>query len=103
MAQKRKLSALAGSAVIPGIALAALLAISGYAFLGPTGILAWSEYNVRLVEQRAELAELRADRLALENRIRLLRDGSDGGDYKGELIRRELGMVAPDELIVPLR
>ena len=48
-------------------ALAALLVMGGLAIAGPSGLLAWSE-NLRLLDQReAQLAQLEAEREALEN------------------------------------
>ena len=50
-------------------ALAALLVMGGLAIAGPSGLLAWSE-NLRLLDQReAQLAQLEAEREALENRV----------------------------------
>lgn len=103
MPRSRRLSTLFTSALVPGMALICLLAITGYAFLGPTGFLAWGEYRARLEKQREVLNELAEERSALRNRVALIEGQSDDGDLKGEMIRRELGVAAPDEIVVPLR
>lgn len=90
------------TAVAPGIALLVLLAIGGYALLGPTGILAWGEYRQRLEVQSAKLAQLKEQRDALKNRVDLLDPDNVDPDLASELMRKELNVAHPDELIVPL-
>ncbi|MEM1131635.1 MAG: septum formation initiator family protein [Pseudomonadota bacterium] len=85
-----------------GLALLCLLAIGAYAVLGPTGVLAWGDYQQRLQERKAELAALTEKEAALENRINLLEPGNADPDLAGELIRKELNVVHPDEIVVPL-
>ena len=86
-----------------GLALAALLAIGAYAILGPTGLLAWSDYQARLDQSKSELALLQKKRDALRNRIDLLNpDGADP-DLVGELMRKKLNVAHPDEIVVPLK
>ena len=58
--------------LLQGAALAVLLLLGGLAFIGPSGVLAWGE-NVKLLEQRnAHIAELKAERDELKNRVGLL-------------------------------
>ena len=87
----------------PGLALIALLAIASYALLGPTGIIAWTDYRSALHDRTAELAELKKERDALRNRQRLLDRDNVDPDLAGELMRKELNVVAPDEVVVPLK
>ena len=87
----------------PGLALAALLAIAGYAVMGPTGLLAWSEYRAQLGQRQAVLTELEEKQAALQNRVDLLDpDGADP-DLVGELLRSEQNVVPPDVIIIPLK
>ena len=77
-----------------------LVVLGGFAVAGPAGLLAWSE-NLSLRDQRqAELAELRAERDALRNRVALLNPEGVDPDMAGELIRGQLNVVAPGEVIV---
>jgi cell division protein FtsB len=91
------------SALITGAALVALLLIASYALLGPTGIIAWTDYRQALNERTKELAKLEKERDALENKKRLLDPNNPDPDLSTELMRKELNVVAPDEVVVPLK
>lgn len=81
-------------------ALIALLVIGGVAVAGPSGVLAWSENN-RLLEQReAELVELAARRDELRNRVALLDPRHADPDLVGELLRKNLNVAHPDEIVI---
>lgn len=103
MAQREKIAGLIRSALGPGFALLVLLAIAGYAVLGPTGILAWGEYQQALDARGVELAHLETTRDALKNRVALLDPRGADPDLIGELLRKEVNVVHPDEIIVPLK
>ena len=102
MVRRPKILSLFLSALGPGLALIALLAIAAYAMLGPSGILAWTDYKAGLAERQVELSQLQEERDALRNRARLLDGDRVDPDLAGELMRKELGVAAPDEIIVPL-
>ncbi len=81
-------------------ALVALLLLGAVALVGPSGVLAWSE-NARLLEQREkELAALTAERDRLKNRVDLLDPRHADPDLVGELLRSDLNMAHPDELVI---
>ena len=83
-------------------ALLALLLMGGFAIAGPSGLLAWSE-NLRLRDQRqAQLAELTAERDMLRNKVELLDPESADPDMVGELLRSQLNVVHPDEVMIRL-
>lgn len=83
-------------------ALAALLVMGGIAIAGPSGFLAWSE-NLRLLDQReAQLDELQKERLALKNKVALLHPDHADPDMVGELLRSQLNVVHPDEVVIQL-
>jgi cell division protein FtsB len=90
------------SAMVTGAALVALLLIAAYALLGPTGVIAWTDYRQALNERTQELAKLEKERDALRNRQKLLDRNNVDPDLAGELMRKELNVVAPDEVVVPL-
>jgi cell division protein FtsB len=90
------------SALVTGAALVALLLIASYALLGPTGVIAWTDYRQALNERTQELAKLEKERDALRNRQKLLDRNNVDPDLAGELMRKELNVVAPDEVVVPL-
>ena len=83
-------------------ALAALLVMGGIAIAGPSGLLAWSE-NLRVLDQRkAQLAALEKERDALANKVELLDRDSADPDMVGELLRSQLNVVHPDEVVIKL-
>ncbi|MBX7515271.1 septum formation initiator family protein [Qipengyuania sp. GH38] len=83
-------------------ALAALLVMGGIAVAGPSGLLAWSE-NLRLLDQReAQLAALQKERAALQNKVALLHPDHADPDMVGELLRSQLNVVHPDEVVIKL-
>jgi cell division protein FtsB len=103
MAQREKIADLIKAALGPGFALMTLLAIAGYAVLGPTGILAWGDYQAQLEIRGVELGKLEAERDAMKNRVELLDPKGVDPDLAGELLRQKLNVVHPDEIIVPLK
>lgn len=87
----------------PGLALGAVFAICGYAIVGPTGLLAWTDYQAQLDKRKAQLHELDEQRLALENRVRLLDPNGVDPDLASELVRRELNVAHPDEIVISVK
>ena len=73
------------------------------AVAGPSGILAWGE-NARLLEQREhEVVVLKAERDELRNRVDLLDPRHTDPDLAGELLRSNLNVVHPDEMVMLLK
>lgn len=84
------------------IALITLLVIAGLAIAGPSGLFAWSE-NLRLRDAReTRLAKLEVQRDHLKNRVELLDPANADPDLAGELVRSQMGVVHPDEVVVKL-
>ena len=81
-------------------ALVALLVIAGVAVAGPSGVLAWSENSRLLKEREAELAQLAARRDELRNRVELLDPDHADPDLVGELLRKNLNVAHPDEIVI---
>lgn len=77
--------------------------IASYALLGPTGVIAWADYRAALHQRSAELKALEKERDALRNQQKLLDRSNVDPDLAGELMRRDLNVVAPDEVVVPLK
>ncbi len=103
MARAKKGKTIVKSVLIPACALIVLLGIAAYALLGPTGIIAWTDYRAALSQRSQELSVLEKERDALRNRQRLLDRNNVDPDLAGELMRRELNVVAADEIVVPLK
>lgn len=100
MQRRRTLTAIQRQKLTQGMALVALLLMGGFAIAGPAGLLAWSD-NLRLLDEReAQLAQLEAERAALENRVALLDPDRADPDLVGELLRRQLNVVHPNEVVI---
>jgi cell division protein FtsB len=88
--------------LVQGMALALLLLMVLYAVAGPSGIIAWGE-NQRLLEQRrARLSELVLERDRMRNRVALLDPRKADPDLTGELLRSNLNVARPDEMVMLL-
>lgn len=102
MQRGKSMMALRKAKVTQHGALAALLVMGGIAIAGPSGLLAWSE-NLRLLDQRkAQLAVLEKERDALANKVELLDREHADPDMVGELLRSQLNVVHPDEVVIKL-
>lgn len=85
------------------LALVALLVLGAICIAGPSGLLAWGE-NARLLDQRQhEIAQLTAERDRLKNRVALLDPRHADPDLVGELLRSNLNVAHPDELVIPVQ
>ncbi|MBO9604072.1 MAG: septum formation initiator family protein [Novosphingobium sp.] len=85
------------------LALSWLLLLGGLALAGPSGVLAWGE-NLSLLDKReAQIKQLRAERDELRNRVALLDPAHVDPDLAGELVRKNLNVVHPDEVVITLK
>ena len=87
---------------IPALALIVVGTFAGHAIAGPNGILAWGGYHRALKERQVELAQLEAEKAQLRHHSALLDPRKADPDMADELVRKDLGLVRPDEVIVPL-
>jgi cell division protein FtsB len=87
---------------MPALALIVVGTFAGHAIAGPNGILAWGGYHRALLERKAELAQLEAERAQMKHRSNLLDPRKADPDIADELVRKDLGLVRPDEVIIPL-
>ena len=80
---------------------AAFLGYFGYhAVSGSYGLLAREGFEAQAERLEAELAELEAERAALEARTALLRPAGLDPDMADELARRNLNVIAPNEVVI---
>ena len=89
-------------AAMPALALIIIGTFGGHAIAGPNGLFAWGGYHRDLQVRKAELAKLEAERDQLRHRSALLNPQKADPDIADELVRRDLGLVRPDEVILPL-
>jgi cell division protein FtsB len=102
MAGGRKKSGLIRRAMGPALALIIIGTFAGHAVAGPNGLFAWGGYHRDLNMRQAELAALESTRAQLRHRSALLDPRKADPDMADELVRRDLGLVRADEVILPL-
>ncbi|RYD63900.1 MAG: septum formation initiator family protein [Sphingomonadales bacterium] len=90
-----------------GLPAAALIAIAffGYnAVLGPTGVVATKQFKADLAQKQIEYAATDKKRAEMRNKVDLLdpKRGADP-DLVEEMARKQLNVVRPDEVIIPLK
>lgn len=86
----------------PALALIVMAFFGGYAVVGPNGILAYGDYKRELAIRTARYVELDKQRAVLKNRVALLDPRHANPDMVEELVRKQLKLAHPDEVIVPL-
>ena len=84
------------------MALGLLVVLTVAAIAGPTGLLTWAENAETLEQRKARIAILIEERDALRNRVDLLDPNGADPDLVSELIREDLGVIHPDEIVVTL-
>ncbi len=87
---------------LPAAAIILMGFFGYYAVLGPNGILSYREYQRQLAKRQAEYSRLDKERADKKNRVRLLDPKRANPDMVDEMTRKELNVVHPDEVIVPL-
>jgi cell division protein FtsB len=86
-----------------GVALAILLLLGAMAVAGPSGVLAWGENQRLLAERQAQIVQLQKERDEIKNRVALLDPRHADPDLTGELLRSNLNVVHPDEVVMMLK
>ena len=102
MRRKERFTTMGKQRTAQNAALVVLLVVGGLGIAGPSGLLAWSE-NLRLLDQReAQLAAVKKEKAALENKVALLHPDHADPDMVGELLRSQLNVVHPDEVVIKI-
>ena len=102
MAGAQKSLGLIRRAAWPALALIVVGTFAGHAIAGPNGILAWGSYHHALQQRQTELHQIELQQAQLKHRSDLLDPRKADPDMADELVRKDLGLVRPDEVIVPL-
>ena len=89
-------------AALPALAILIIANFLGYAILGSNGVFSWGDYRRMRVEKALELAQLEEEKARLAHRAVLLDPKRADPDLADEMVRSELGLVRPDEVIVPI-
>ena len=102
VAAKNTVSSLVRRAALPAVALLIIAHFLGYAISGANGIMSLGDYRRLKAERAVELAQLEQERVRLAHRAELLNPKNADPDLADEMVRRELGLVRPDEVIIPI-
>jgi len=86
----------------PAVALLVVGTFAGHAIAGQNGLFAWRGYSEQLEVRKVELAALEAERHQLRHKSALLDPRKADPDLAEEMVRKDLGMVRADEVVVPL-
>ena len=86
---------------LPSTALALLIVYFAFhAMTGDRGLLSWSARSETLAVEKAQLNKLKAQRMDMEARAQLLRDGSLSRDLLEERARSLLGFADPRDYVI---
>ncbi|HET9336217.1 MAG TPA: septum formation initiator family protein [Sphingomicrobium sp.] len=102
MRGKPKSIGLIRRAVWPVVALLVVGTFAGHAIAGPNGLFAWRGYSQQLETRKAELSVLEAERNALRHKSALLDPRKADPDLADEMVRKDLGLIREDEVVVQL-
>jgi cell division protein FtsB len=94
--------ALIRRAFLPAVGMLVIANFLGYAVVGENGVLSWGDYRRQKEERSVQLAQLQAEKARLEHRARLLDPRNADPDLVDEMVRANLGLVRPDEVVIPL-
>lgn len=89
-----------GRLIVPTIALLVMSYFGFHAYRGEYGINAKKRLEVRTEVLKVELAGLRKKRGALEERLRLVKDGTLEKDMLDEQARRSLNFAPENEMVI---
>ena len=102
MAMKLTLQQMMTRVALPAVCVAVASYFSFHAVSGPTGYVAWREYKVQRSKLQQAVQTSEEQQAALQRRLVLLDPRHVDPDLADELVRRNLDLVKPDEVIVPL-
>jgi cell division protein FtsB len=89
-------------AALPALCLLVILYFGVHALFGSSGYLALDDIRRSTGELESRHATLMERKASLSRDIALLDPRGADPDFADELVRRHLGVIRPDELIVPL-
>lgn len=89
-------------AALPALCFLVIAYFGVHALFGSSGYFALDDIRRSKEEMQAQQATLAARKAALSRDIALLDPRGADPDFADELVRRHLGVIRPDELIVPL-
>jgi cell division protein FtsB len=89
-------------AALPALCLLIILYFGAHALFGSSGYFALDDIRRSRLQLEQQQAALEVRKAALSRDIGLLDPRGADPDFADEQVRRHLGVIRPDELIVPL-
>ena len=102
MIERLDLLSLLRRSALPAACIGMMIYFAYFAISGPTGILAWREYRAQRAVVAAQVAQGVETKAALARQVELLDPQHIAPDLADELVRKNLGVVREDEVVVPL-
>ena len=102
MAVKLTLQQMMARAALPVVCVMLGSDFTFHAINGPTGYVAWRDYKVQRARLDVAVKNSHEAQAALQRRLVLLDPRHVDPDLADELVRRNLDLVKPDEVVVPL-
>ena len=91
-----------GRLIVPALAVAVLSYFGYHVYHGEFGINSKDQLRARAAVLQAELDEVHGQRVALENKVRMLHDGTIDKDMLDEQARQALNLSHADEVTIML-
>jgi cell division protein FtsB len=82
------------------VVMALVLYFGYFAIYGNHGLVNWIRLNHEIELKQTDLDRIKAERLALEHRVRMLRPESVDPELLEEQARARLGLSEPDEVVI---
>lgn len=89
-------------AIMPVICILLIAYFVSHAITGPTGVIALKGYKTDRAALEQQVAASTEAKAALDRQVKLLDPRKVDPDLADELVRKNLNVVKPDEVIVPL-
>ena len=89
-------------AALPAVCILLIAYFVSHAITGPTGVIAWKDYKVQRAELQGQALASAQARTALDRQVKSLDPRHVDPDMADELVRKNLNVVKPDEVIVRL-
>jgi cell division protein FtsB len=90
-------------AAFPALAMIVMAFFGTYAIVGTNGALAYGDYSRMLAKRQAQLDGMKRQQAVLANRVKLLDPNKVDPDMADELTRKQLNVVNPNDVVVPLQ
>ncbi len=93
---------LARAAALPAACIGVMAYFAFHAVSGNAGLVAWQHYKAERTVVDADAARIAASKEALRRQVALLDRRHIDRDFADERVRRDLGVIGPNEVIIAL-